>query len=152
MAYEDLIKRRIIEPCTVSKGELAEHLRVAKHDASVAQDITSIDLDWAFTVAYNGILQTALSYMYFQGYRPRGEGKHLNTFRFLKVALPESYENEINRLQKLRRKRNMAVYQKRGTVTEREAMDIIKFAEKFFEEILNLMPKEYKKLLKEVAE
>jgi len=152
MAYEDLIKRRIIEPCTVSKGELTEHLRVAKHDASVAQDIATIDLDWAFTVAYNGILQTALSYMYFQGYRPRGEGKHLNTFRFLRAALPESYEREINRLQKLRRKRNMAVYQKRGTVTEKEAMDIIKFAEKFFKEILDLLPKEYKRLLKKAEE
>ena len=152
MAYEDLLKRRIIEPVAISKGEIVEHLRVAKHDSSVAQEIAAVDLDWAFTVAYNGILQTALSYMYFQGYRPRGEGKHLNTFRFLKVALPEAYQSEINRLQKLRRKRNMAVYQRRGTVTEKEATDIIEFAGKFFEEIIDLMPKEYKKLLKQVEE
>lgn len=150
MPYEDLLKQRVIEPARVSKGEITEHLRVAKHDVSVAQNIASIDLDWAFTVAYNGILQTALAYMYSSGFRPRGEGKHLNTFRFLKAALPESYSKEIARLQKLRQKRNMAVYQTRGIVTEKEAKDIIKFADRFFEEIINLMPEEYRKLLREI--
>lgn len=104
MLYENLLKQRVIEPTKVSKEEIAEHLRVAMHDASVAQNISSIDLDWAFTVAYNSILQIALAYMYLQGYRPRGEGKHLNTFRFLKITLAKEYEREIGRLQKLRQK------------------------------------------------
>lgn len=57
MPYENLLKQRVIEPAKVSKEEIAEHLRVARHDASVAQNISSIDLDWAFTVAYNSILR-----------------------------------------------------------------------------------------------
>lgn len=42
MPYENLLKQRVIEPAKVSKEEIAEHLRVARHDASVAQNISSI--------------------------------------------------------------------------------------------------------------
>lgn len=111
MNLENFLKERAIEPAKVTDGEIAEHLRVADHDIGVAQSVAGLDLDWAFTIAYNGILQSALAFMYLKGYRPRGEAKHYNTFRFLKAALPGEFQKEITRLQKLRKKRNQAVYQ-----------------------------------------
>jgi len=147
MSYEDLLRQRVIEPVEVSKKEILEHLRLARHDISISRDIASIDLDWAFNITYNGILQTALAYMCSEGYRPRGEGKHLNTFRFLKASLPEAYKKEVDRLQKLRRKRNRAVYETRGIITKKEMEAVIGFAEDFFEEMLGFMPEDYKGVL-----
>jgi hypothetical protein len=78
--------------------------------------------------------------MYEKGFRPRGEAKHYNTFRFLGQAPSPDYADDITRLQKLRSKRNQAVYQFRGIVSEREAKDIFAFARRFHEEILALLP------------
>lgn len=140
MTFDDLLKQRAIERCRVSDQEIAGHLRAAKHDIDFGVSIAGQDLDWAFTITYNGILQTALAFMYQKGFRPRGEAKHYNTFRFMAEALPDTYREDISRLQRLRSKRNQAVYQSRGVVSEREAQDIFSFALRFYDEILGLMP------------
>ncbi len=142
MTFDELLKRRAIERCRVSPDEIGEHLRVAKHDFGLARSVAAQDLDWAFSIAYNGILQTSLAFMYHQGYRPKGEAKHYNTFRFLAAALPGEWEHDISRLQKLRAKRNLAMYQTRGVVSESEAQDILDFSERFFAEIVRLLPRE----------
>ncbi len=142
MNYEKLVKDKAIEPIEASKGDIADHFRKAGHDIDVAQNVAGIDLDWAFTIAYSGILQVAPGFMNYKGYRPKGEAKHYNTFRFLKAALPNSYANDIGRLQNLRKKRNRAVYQELDSVSENEAYDIIKFSGKFLEEITKLIPED----------
>lgn len=147
MTYERLVKSRVIEQYKVSVEEIAEHLRVARRDIHVAQDVG--DLDWAFNIAYNGILQTALAYMYHEGYRPRGEGKHYNTFRFLEEALPQDFKKEVKLLQKLRKKRNQAVYDAVGIVSETEAKNIISFSVRFLNEILDLLPEQVVELSSE---
>jgi len=85
--------------------------------------------------------------MYSEGYRPRGEGKHLNAFRFLEEALPHSRKETIDFLQRLRRKRNKAVYEIRGIISEREMQAIIDFVEEFFEDMVGFMPDTYRRAL-----
>ena len=140
MSYESLIKRRIIEPCEVVDEEIAGHLRAAGQDRQTAEYMAGMDLDWAFNIAYNSILQAALAYMYWQGYRPRGEGKHYNTFEFLKTALPKEFQKDINLCQKLRKKRNRSVYGERGLISETEAKNIVSFSKRFLNEIGELLP------------
>jgi hypothetical protein len=146
MTFDELVKQRVIEPCRMSDEEIADHLHAAKHDIDFGALIAGQDLDWAFTITYNGILQTALAFMYEKGFRPRGEAKHYDTFRFLGHALPPDYADDISRLQKLRSKRNQAVYQSRGIVSEREAKDVFAFARRFYEEIVSLLPADIQKM------
>lgn len=152
MTFDSLLKERAIQRCEVADEEIAEHLRVARHDIDFAHSIAGQDLDWAFTIAYNGILQAALAFMYQKGFRPRGEAKHYNTFRFLADALPDEYQEDIERVQKLRTKRNRAVYQTRGAVSEQEANDILTFSLRFFDEILGLMPQQIVRMTKDEEE
>lgn len=149
MNYDKLVKDNAIEPIHTSKGDIGDHIRKARHDIEVAQNVAGIDLDWAFTIAYSGILQAALGFMNYKGYRPKGEAKHYNTFRFLKIALPDSFADQIDRLQNLRKKRNKAVYQESSIVSESEAHDIINFSGKFLEEISSLLPEDIIKMSKE---
>jgi len=137
--YEELLRKRVIEPVEVSEEETKDLLKISERDIKAAQNMISIDLDWAFTIAYNAILQTSLAYMNFLGFRPRGEGKHLNTFRFLQSALPKEYEPIVKRLRKLRQKRNRAVYHTAGIISEKEAKDTIAFASKFRQRIKKLI-------------
>lgn len=91
-------------------------------------------------------LQLTLAWMYHLGYRPRGEAKHVNTFRFLEEALPKEKQPMIKRLQKMRKKRNAAIYRQRGLVSEKEAHDVIDFAERYYKEIEGVLPDNIKRL------
>jgi hypothetical protein len=149
MTFDDLAKRRMIEKTIVSDDEIAEHLRVGYHDISLARTLSTQDLDWSFNIAYNGILQVSTAYMNHLGYRARGKAKHYNTFVFLSIALPSEYAHDIDRIQKMRAKRNLATYETRGIVSEREAKDIVTFAERFFTAISDLLPPHIVRAVKE---
>ncbi len=139
MDFEALIRSRAIEPVDMGDREIAGLLMVSERDVRASASMVDTDLDWAFAIAYNGILQASIAYMGYVGYRPRGEGKHFNTFRFIEQALPD-HSATIRRLQRLRRKRNAAIYEQSGLVSEQEAHDVIEFAAKYCDLIESLMP------------
>jgi len=139
MSFEELLRRRAIESVTTTPREIAELLAVARRDIKTSQAMLNTDLDWAFAIAYNGILQMSIAYMNHLGYRPRGEGHHYNTFRFMEEALPEDAQM-IRRLQKLRRKRNTTIYEQPGLVSEQEALDVVQFASRYYSVIEAKLP------------
>jgi len=69
MSYEELLRSRAIEPVKVTPREIAELLALSKRDIKASNAILSTDLDWAFAIAYNGILQISIAYMNSLGYR-----------------------------------------------------------------------------------
>jgi hypothetical protein len=141
MSFEELLRKRAVEPVQITPREIGELLALARRDLRTAESLVSIDLDWAFVVAYNSILQLSIAYMNWLGFRPRGEGKHYNTFRFMEEALPED-QAMMERLQKLRRKRNMAVYDRAGLVGAKEAVDVVEFAGRYYARIESELPRE----------
>lgn len=71
------------------------------------------------------------AYMNSLGFRPRGDGKHFNTFRFVERALPDG-QTLVRRLQRLRRRRNLTIYEQAGTVSEKEAREVIDLAARYY--------------------
>jgi hypothetical protein len=141
MSYEELLRKRAIEPVMVTPREIAELLALSKRDIKASEAMIGTDLDWAFAISYNGILQMSIAYMNYLGFRPRGEGKHFNTFRFMEEALPED-AHMIRRLQKLRKKRNITIYEQAGLVSEKEALDVVGFAARYYDVIAAKLPRE----------
>jgi uncharacterized protein (UPF0332 family) len=84
-----------------------------------------------FSIAYNAVLQSARAYMYTQGYRPAAEQGHKNTFAFMRAALGDELASTIGYFDRMRKKRNQAIYDVAGLITEREAKAILKNAVKF---------------------
>lgn len=141
MSFEELLRRRAIEQVKVSRREIAGLLEVASRDTKTAEMLTMSDLDWAFAIAYNAILQLSIAYMNSQGFRPRGEGKHYNTFCFMEEAFPDD-ATMIRRLQKLRKKRNVTIYEQPGLVSEKDAHEVIAFASRYYDMIFDRLPKD----------
>lgn len=148
MTFDDLIAKRSIEPVSMEPGEIADLIRVAQRDVGTAASLVSTDLDWAFAIAYNAILQSSVAYMGSQGYRPRSANKHFNTFRFMIAAMPE-HEARMKRLQRFRKKRNTTIYEQTGLVGEAEAHDIIAFAKDYVGFITDMMPEQVRHILRE---
>ncbi len=100
----------------------------------MARKLLEEDLDWAFNVAYNAILQTAKAWMLSNGYRPVGGSQHRTVVDFAMLTLREGFE-EVELFDRMRKKRNRAVYGEAGIVSEFEAKSAVDSAVSFVEKV-----------------
>lgn len=91
------------------------------------------DWDWAFSIAYNAVLQAARAFMYSQGFRPATEQGHKNTFAFMREALGDEFASLVGYFDRMRTKRNQAIYDVAGLITQAEANAILEKAVEFVE-------------------
>jgi uncharacterized protein (UPF0332 family) len=139
--FEDLIRESRIRPIRVSPSEIKRALERAQRDLKTARRIMVLDRDWGFAVSYNAILQASRAYMFSQGYRPNTAEGHKNTFAFMSEALGEEYKDLITWFDRMRNKRNQAIYDAVGIITETEARQILKRATEFVSLIKNKISK-----------
>ncbi|MBN2014433.1 MAG: HEPN domain-containing protein [Candidatus Altiarchaeota archaeon] len=135
MNTEDLERKGMIQKLPANKQQIENSLTLAKRDLETAKKTYENSIDWAFTIAYNSILQAARALMFSKGYRPTGEKQHLAVIKFTETTLGDKYRKEITAFDRLRRKRHATIYDQAGTISEYEAKHAIKTAEKFLKTI-----------------
>jgi uncharacterized protein (UPF0332 family) len=131
MKIDELLKKRRIHRHRASPEEIERLLELSDRDIRMARLTMAEDWDWAFSIAYNAVLQSARAYMYSQGYRPAAEQGHKNTFAFMRAALGDELASTIGYFDRMRKKRNQAIYDVAGLITEKEAKAILRNAIKF---------------------
>ena len=91
-----------------------------------------ISIDWQFNIAYNAGLQLVTIALLAAGYRAgRGESKHYRVIQALPLVMGEQYSNLKNYLDNCRRKRNVSEYDTVGTISEKEASELLKTVKTF---------------------
>ena len=133
MQIDDLLRKRKIHPHRASQEEIERLLQLADRDIRMARLTMAEDWDWGFAIAYNAVLQSARAYMYSRGYRPAAEQGHKNTFAFMRAALGKDLASTIGYFDRMRKKRNQAIYDVAGLITEKEARSILENAIGFVE-------------------
>ena len=133
MRYEHLLKTGRIRAQRVSEAEIRRAVERAERDLRTARRIMAGDWDWGFAVAYNAVLQASRAYMFAQGYRPAGAEGHKNTFAFMRLAMGKGYEDLITYFDRMRNKRNQAIYDVAGLITQTEARNLFAKATDFVE-------------------
>ena len=132
MSYETLLRKQLIKQFKATKSQINAQFELADRDCETAKHIVSTSSDWAFNIAYNAMLQATRALMFFEGFRPRsGEGQHRTTILFSEAAMGDNFRDEIRFFDKMRVKRNRAVYDTAGLISETEARQAIQFAENF---------------------
>lgn len=100
----------------------------------------AIDRDWAFSMAYNAVLQATRALMFANGFRPvAGEGQHKTAVEFAEIALDEKFHDDIYIFDKMRSKRHRVIYDALGLVSLAEARQAFAFAVRFVEEVEQLL-------------
>ena len=117
-------------------------LQVAARDLVAAERNLPDDHAWAYTMAYNAVLQATRGLMLTKGFRPRGAEQHATVVQFAVEALGNSYASQITLFDQMRRKRHRVIYEMAGLVSKQEAEQIVGFARKFVEEIRWLISKQ----------
>ncbi len=131
MKYDELLKSGRIRKERISRREVDRALGRAERDLKTARSVMPSDWDWGFAITYNAILQASRAYMFAQGYRPASTEGHKNTFAFMRVAMGKEYEDMMSYFDRMRSKRNQAIYDVAGLITETEARNLFKTATKF---------------------
>ena len=129
--YDELLRSRRIRREEISRLEVNQALQRAARDLRTARRIMSEDWDWGFAVAYNAVLQASRAYMFAQGYRPASAEGHKNAFAFMRIAMGRHHEETITYFDRMRSKRNQAIYEVAGLITETEARNLLGKAEEF---------------------
>lgn len=123
--YEDLVRSRRIRQERVSVEETFASFRHAEKDLETATGLLGKDDDWALAIVHNGALQAGRALMYSQGYRPSSVEGHKTVFEFATQTLPTESQELIAYLDRIRRKRNVAIYDVAGCVGRAEAQGAI---------------------------
>lgn len=98
-------------------------LDLAQRDADTAlRMLKEKDNDWAFNIAYNSMLQSIRALMFHLGYRPSTRNSHIAVVRFTEIVLGKDYSICLDRM---RRKRHRAVYDRTGTISKAEAHNVV---------------------------
>ena len=139
MIYDELLEQRRIKPYQAKPREIKRLLQVAARDLTTAEKLLPEDLDWAFNIVYNAVLQAARALMLHKGFRPRGPEQHRTIVQFCELALGPAHRRQIALFDQMRRKRHRLVYETVGLVSRQEVEQALAFAKTFVEEIRSLV-------------
>jgi hypothetical protein len=124
-----------------SAQEVAGILVLVERDLEDAAK-KEISTDWRFNIAYNAGLQLATVVLYAAGYRAgRGESKHYRVIQALPLAMGQQFSNIRNYLDNCRRKRNVSEYDAAGTISKKEAEDLLQTVGEFKIEVVRWLKK-----------
>ena len=135
MPYDRLLKSNRIKPHRANQNEIKQLLQLATRDLNTATRNLEEAPDWAYSIAYNSILQAGRALMFFEGYRPRGGEQHATVVEFVEECLGTSYAVQVQLFDQMRRKRHRVIYEVAGLVSNKEAEQAIAFAKEFVEKI-----------------
>jgi len=132
---EDLERDGLIKRLPVDQKKVHAAIALAHRDIKTSQTILSGDYDWAYTIAYNAILQAGRALMFSKGYRPDGANQHISV-KFAELYLEKEDAIIFDRM---RRKRHSSVYDTAGSISETEAEFAVSQAEILIRRIENLL-------------
>jgi len=133
MSIEELIKAGSIHHFKATREEIAKALEIARRDLSLAETILNESLDWAYSIAYNAVLQACRAYMFSQGYRPAATESHKTSIEFLRTTINERIKGMADYFDRVRKKRHRTVYDEVGLVSEKELEELLMKAKEFLQ-------------------
>lgn len=136
MTIENLERQGLIKKFPIDKKKVEDAVLYAHHDIKTARVILPADNDWAYTIAYNAVLQAGRALMFSKGYRPDGNSQHISVVTFAGLFLDN---NDTVIFDRMRRKRNSSVYESSGTVTGNEAEFAVSKSEVLVEKLVALI-------------
>ncbi len=113
-------------------NQIARYLTAASKRLATARKILSIDEEACFQQTYDAMLKASLGFMLSFGLRPRSQpGHHVAIIRFVESRFDKQHQGLIAAFDRMRRKRNQALYDATGLITKHEAEQALEVAERF---------------------
>lgn len=142
MNYERFLKNNLIKKQKPDFKQIRHQLQRSQKDLKTAEFNLSIDLTWAFAIAYHAMMRASKSLMFSKGFLPTANRSHKTIIEFAKLSLSSGYESLISRFNRMRRQRHDFIYDSKNNITLHEAKSSIDTAKRLIEEIIAIVKKE----------
>ncbi len=125
-----------LKPQTADWAQIERYLTSAERKLVSAHKILAFDEEACLQQAYESMLRAALGFMFSHGFRARSQpGHHIAIIEFVKSKMGTPHSGLLTLFDRLRRKRNLALYDDTGFVSNQEAQEALDAARRFLEVI-----------------
>lgn len=105
-----------LKPHTVDWAQIDRFLASADKKLASAHKILAFDEEACLQQAYEAMLKASLGFMFSHGFRARSQpGHHIAIIDFVRARLDKKHTGLLSIFDRLRRKRNLALYADRAT-------------------------------------
>jgi len=139
MKYDELVRAGRIRRERVSAAEIRQALDRAERDLKLASKILAEGYRLGLRCGLQCGAASRQGFMFAQGFRPASAEGHKNTFAFLRVALGKEQGDLVTYFDRMRNKRNQAIYGMAGLLAETEARDLLSKASQFVRLVRTLL-------------
>lgn len=116
MSLEDWVNNGWLRRHETSQQEIADLLAIVDRDLVDARG--NISPNWRFGIAYNGALRLCTILPHTSGYHPEKTLQYYRAITAMPMILGAEREDDADYLDRCRRKRNIAEYDRTDVVTE----------------------------------
>jgi uncharacterized protein (UPF0332 family) len=133
MAYESLREKGLVEDIKPNFQVVNALIARAMKDLTTARANVSIDREWAYAIAYEGMLRAARAMITSEGLRPRGRDQSRTVVLLSGEILGEGARSLMNAFDRMRRRSQTILEDPGHPISRYEAEGGIKDAQKFIE-------------------
>src|ERR1035438_9161370 len=117
---------KTIKPHTIDWPQIERFLASAEKKLVSARKILEFDEEASLQQAYEAMLRASLGFMFSHGSRVRSQpGHHIAVIDFVKSHLDKKHAGLLTVFDRLRRKRNTALYDDTGFVSQHDAEEAL---------------------------
>lgn len=146
-SLEDWLESGQLKAHKTSKREIAELLKTIDRDLADSQ-VKGLSADRRFATAYSAALLVATLALAASGYRAQQEGHHYWSIQSLAFTMKLDAKI-IEQLNAFRRKRNIADYERVGTVSEKETGRMLALAKELRAKVVEWLEQNHQELVQE---
>jgi uncharacterized protein (UPF0332 family) len=118
-----------LKPHTVDWAQIERFVASAEKKLTSAHKILAFDEEACLQQAYEAMLKASLGFMFSHGFRARCQpGHHIAIIDFVRARIGKKHAGLISVFDRLRRKRNLALYDDRGFVSQHDAQQALQAA------------------------
>ena len=125
-----------LKPHTVDWAQIDHFLASADKKLASARKILAFDEEACLQQAYEAMLKASLGFMFSYGFRARSQpGHHIAIIDFVRARIDRKHSALLTVFDRLRRKRNLAMYDDTGFVSRHDAEQAVESARQYLDVI-----------------
>jgi uncharacterized protein (UPF0332 family) len=125
-----------LKPHPVDWAQIDRFLASADKKLASAHKILAFDDEACLQQAYEAMLKASLGFMFSYGFRARSQpGHHIAIIDFVRARIDKKHSALLTVLDRLRRKRNLALYDDTGFVSRHDAEQAVESARQYLDVI-----------------
>ncbi|MGD1105002.1 MAG: HEPN domain-containing protein [Terriglobia bacterium] len=125
-----------LKPHNVDWAQIERFLASADRKLASAHRILEFDEEACLQQAYEAMLRASLGFVFSHGFRARSQpGHHIAIIEFVRARIDAKHAGLLTVFDRLRRKRNMSLYDDTGFVSHHEAEEALESARNFIDVI-----------------